>query len=401
MSAFLAILTLAVLLATFRVAHGLLLGPAWPLPRPWRRLLLGLFFAAALLLPTLGILTRRHPLPGIRPLAMLAWLWLGALFYALLALLAGDLLLLPATLLRALRRLVRRPRTGSGHRAEPPPDGDRRLFLARARALGAVAVTGAVLPPGLDAALYDLEVVELATPLPLLPPPLEGYRVVQICDLHLGAVLGREFCTRVANRVQALRPDLVVVTGDVVDGSPRQLRDAVAPLAGIRARDGTWLVTGNHECYSGPRRWLQAFQELDLPVLANRRVRVGGGPGQPSFDLAGVHDASGFSFGIPPRYREALGDRDPDRALLLLAHQPQQVRFAARFQVGLQLSGHTHGGQCWPFGYLTATRQPYLSGLHEHVPGTWIYVSRGTGFWGPPLRVGAPAEITVHHLVPV
>jgi predicted MPP superfamily phosphohydrolase len=162
----------------------------------------------------------------------------------------------------------------------------------------------------------------------------------------------------------------------------------------LKARHGVHFVTGNHEYYSGAQPWIEYLKARGIIVLHNERVSIG--QDRHSFDLAGIPDHMARRFGAPhaPDLERALAGRDPERELLLLAHQPIQIDTAAGKGVGLQLSGHTHGGQIWPFGALVLLAQPYLSGLNRHGDGTQVYVSRGTGFWGPPMRIGAPAEIS-------
>jgi predicted MPP superfamily phosphohydrolase len=183
---------------------------------------------------------------------------------------------------------------------------------------------------------------------------------------------------------------MVCITGDLVDGSVGELGHLVAPLADLRAKDGVFFVTGNHEYYSGADAWIAHVRKLGVRVLRNERVPIRGEQG---FDLAGIDDATAHHFGHGADLRGALRGRDPSRAVVLLAHQPKAIAEAADLGVDLQLSGHTHGGQLFPFNYLVKLQQPYVDGLHARAK-TQIYVSRGTGWWGPPMRVMAPAEIT-------
>jgi predicted MPP superfamily phosphohydrolase len=185
---------------------------------------------------------------------------------------------------------------------------------------------------------------------------------------------------------------MVVITGDLVDGSVAELEPHVEPLKRLRAKDGVYFVTGNHEYYSGANAWIAHLESLGIRVLRNERVPIRGEHG---FDLAGVDDWTAHQFGGEHgmNLEKALSGRDPDRAVVLLAHQPKAIVEAGARGVDLQLSGHTHGGQLFPFNFLVGLQQPYVAGLHDH-GATKIYVSRGTGYWGPPMRVGAPAEIT-------
>jgi predicted MPP superfamily phosphohydrolase len=198
---------------------------------------------------------------------------------------------------------------------------------------------------------------------------------------------------RLVKRVNDLAPDLIALTGDLVDGTPDLLADRVAPLGGLRAPQGTFFVTGNHEYFSGADRWITRFRELGFRVLQNERVPVGNGKG--TFELAGVPDWRGAAYGPNhrPRLKDVLDGRAPDREVVLLAHQPRQFEEAAALDVGLQISGHTHGGQIWPFTWLIHLAEKWVAGLHR-VGRSQLYVSRGTGFWGPPMRLLAPREIT-------
>jgi predicted MPP superfamily phosphohydrolase len=179
--------------------------------------------------------------------------------------------------------------------------------------------------------------------------------------------------------------------------------DGLTPVqayANLRAKDGVFFVTGNHEYYSGVDAWLAHLGTLGVRVLRNERLALREGAAGGGLDLAGVddHSARQFGRGHGTDLEKALGGRDPSRALVLLAHQPKTILTAVKHAIDLQLSGHTHGGQIWPWGYAVRVDQPHVAGLHDH-EGAKIYVSRGTGYWGPPVRIGAPAEITRIELV--
>jgi predicted MPP superfamily phosphohydrolase len=225
------------------------------------------------------------------------------------------------------------------------------------------------------------------------PRALDGFRIVQISDLHVGPLLDRRFAADVAARVNALAPDLVAVTGDLVDGSVARVGAEVEPLGAIRARHGVFFVTGNHDYYSGADGWVARVLELGWRALRNERVAIEAeGTG---FEIAGVDDHNGrlVEPGGGEDLERALGGRDPGRAVVLLAHDPTTFKRASRIGVDLQLSGHTHGGQIWPFRWFVRAVIPWIEGLHR-VGASALYVSRGTGFWGPPMRLGAPAEIS-------
>jgi predicted MPP superfamily phosphohydrolase len=267
--------------------------------------------------------------------------------------------------------------------------GGQDAAAARAAAVGGLvlALAGLALRSGLQ--LPAVRRVEIA--LARWPHALDGFRIVQISDIHIGPLLGRGFAERLTARVNALAPDLVAVTGDLVDGSVEALRDEVEPFAALAAEHGVYFVTGNHDVYSGGEPWVERVRELGLRVLRNERVTIGGAGG---FDLAGVDDHRGdWVRGSTEDLDAALAGRDPSCPLILLAHDPGTFRRAAKLGVDLQLSGHTHGGQIWPFNYLVRLAVPYVAGLHR-VGKSQLYVSRGSGFWGPPMRLLAPAEIT-------
>ena len=226
-------------------------------------------------------------------------------------------------------------------------------------------------------------IVDVTILLDRLPRGLDGFTIAQITDVHVGPTVGPEFVADVVRRVNDLAPDLVAITGDLVDGRAATYAAGVAPLADLRSRHGTFYVPGNHEHYWGLDSWLPIFRRAGLRVLRNAHVSLEG------FDLAGVDDHE-----HRPDLPRALEGRDPDRAVVLLAHQPRQVHVAAKHAVDLQLSGHTHGGQIWPWHGLVRLQQGGLIAGHYRFGATQLYVSRGTGYWGPPVRVGAPAEIS-------
>ncbi|AWK11046.1 hypothetical protein DDQ41_21430 [Streptomyces spongiicola] len=267
----------------------------------------------------------------------------------------------------------------------------RRLFVARVVGGAAAAAAAGTVGYGTYGVLRGPSVKRVTVPLARLPRAAHGYRIAVVSDIHIGPVLGRAHTQRIVDAINATQPDLVAVVGDLVDGSVADLGSAAEPLARLRARDGSFFVTGNHEYFSGADAWVDHVRELGLTPLRNDRVEIGG------FDLAGVDDVAGEREGQGPDFARALGDRDRARAAVLLAHQPVVIHEAVRHGVDLQLSGHTHGGQLWPANYLAAMANPTLAGL-ERYGDTQLYVSRGAGAWGPPVRVGAPSDITVVEL---
>jgi predicted MPP superfamily phosphohydrolase len=265
-------------------------------------------------------------------------------------------------------------------------------------ALIAVGVAGTMTCVGYFNARRRAKVVERDVPIANLPSALEGFSIVQITDVHVGSTIKRGYVQAIVDAVNALDADAIAVTGDIVDGSVRDLAPHVEPLAQLRARHGAYLVTGNHEYYSGEPQWTREFRRLGLNVLLNEHVTVR--RGDATLVLAGVTDYSAHHFNPAQRSdpAKALAGAPQADAKVLLAHQPRTAPAAAEAGFDLQLSGHTHGGQFWPWNHFVRFQQPFTAGLHR-LNKLWIYISRGTGYWGPPKRFGAPSEITRIRLV--
>ena len=242
-------------------------------------------------------------------------------------------------------------------------------------------------------------VVTVDIPLNNLPAQLAGFSIVQLSDIHVGATIKRNYVQAIVDRVNSLEADLVAITGDVVDGEVPTLAAHTAPLGELKSRHGTYFVTGNHEYYSGAEAWVAEFRRLGMHALMNEHeVLTHDGA---ALVIAGVTDFSAHLFDPAQRSdpAKALAGSPPDAPRILLAHQPRTANAAAIAGFDLQLSGHTHGGQFWPWPLFVRFQQPYTAGLHRQ-DKLWIYTSRGTGYWGPPKRFGAPAEITLIRLVP-
>lgn len=280
---------------------------------------------------------------------------------------------------------------GAGEPVSETSAPSRRLFVSRVLAGAAAAAAVGTVGYGTYGVLRGPRVKRVTVPLAKLPRAAHGYRIAVVSDIHLGPILGRGFAQQVVDTINATQPDLIAVVGDLVDGSVKDLGPAAAPLARLKARHGSFFVTGNHEYFSGAEQWVEEVRRLGLNPLENARTEL------PWFDLAGVNDIAGESEGQGPDFTRALGDRDTRRACVLLAHQPVQIHDAVDHGVDLQLSGHTHGGQLWPGNFIAAAANPTVAGL-ERYGDTQLYVSRGAGAWGPPTRVGAPSDITVVEL---
>jgi uncharacterized protein len=347
---------------------------------PWRTAATVAIVALAVSMPIAMGLYRFLPRGAGRLAGGLPFVWMGAMMLLVFWFFATDAL--------RLASLAASKLAGWSFLAE------RRLLVARGVALAggalvlilsALAVANAARPP----VLKDIELR-----MSRLPRALDGFSLVQIGDLHVGGSLhGSTWVADVVARINALSPDLVAITGDLVDAAPSQILDDLAPLSELRARCGIYFVTGNHEFYTGLDEWLPVFRRLGLHVLRNERVAIGDGAA--SFDLVGVDDYDGRRVG-PGRGADleaAVAGRDPSRFAVLLSHQPKIAAEAAGRGIDLILSGHTHGGQIWPFSALVRLQQPYLRGLYDVGAGTRLYVSDGTGTWGPPMRLGTQSEI--------
>jgi predicted MPP superfamily phosphohydrolase len=271
--------------------------------------------------------------------------------------------------------------------------------LERISAVAALAIAVLATLIGLFNARRRAAVVDVEVPVANLPVELHGFSIAQISDVHVGPTIKHKYVDAIVEAVNGLDADVIAVTGDLVDGSVRQLAAHVAPLSRLRSRHGTYFVTGNHEYYSGAHAWTQEFQRLGMRVLMNEHVVLTHREHQ--IVVAGVTDYSAHHF--DPRQRS-----DPSAALqgapahaavrILLAHQPRSASAAAAAGFDLQLSGHTHGGQFWPWNHFVRFQQPFTAGLNR-LQDLWVYTSRGTGYWGPPKRFGAPSEITRIRLV--
>lgn len=344
------------------------------LPAPWSRVAssaIAILFAMLML----SFFTMRATSRAVSaPLAWVGFTWLGVMFFLVVSLGLSDLLKVIT-----VRGVL-----------DAPLSPERRLAVSRMFG-GIAALAGlGVSAAGVVSALSNVAVKRVKVAVKGLSKESTGYRIVQISDVHVGPTIGKAFVAQIVEHINALKPDLVAITGDLVDGTVTELREHVAPLADLKAKDGVFFVTGNHEYYSGVDEWLPHLATLGVRVLRNEHVRIGGEQG---FDLAGVDDASAKGDGLDANLKKALGTRDKERACVLLAHQPKGIELADALGIDLQLSGHTHGGQMFPWNFLVRLQQPFVEGLHK-LTRAQIYVSRGTGYWGPPMRVGAPAEIT-------
>jgi predicted MPP superfamily phosphohydrolase len=330
--------------------------------------------ASALFVP-LSMMTRSLPRPTGDRIAWIGFSFMGAFSSFVVVTLLRDVVLLASWIF-----------VGSSARVN------------NISALTAVAIALGMTIVGVINARRRARIVEREIPIAGLPEALHGFSIVQISDVHVGATIKRDYVQAIVDAVNELNADAIAVTGDIVDGSVRDLAAHVEPLSQLRARHGAFLVTGNHEYYSGEASWTREFRRLGLRVLLNEHVTVQ--RDDATLVLAGVTDFSAHHFN--PAHRSdpaaALAGAPKAHAKILLAHQPRTAAAAAAAGFDLQLSGHTHGGQFWPWNHFVRFQQPYTAGLHR-LDELWIYISRGTGYWGPPKRFGAPSEITRLRLV--
>lgn len=283
------------------------------------------------------------------------------------------------------------PEPPTGSTLAPSTGPSRRLFVSRIVGGAAAAAALGTVGYGTYGVLSGPKIKNVTVPLARLPRAAHGYRIAVVSDVHLGPILGRAHTQRIVDTINSAQPDLVAVVGDLVDGTVADLGPAAEPLSQLRAKHGSYFVTGNHEYFSGAQEWVDHVRELGLHPLENARTEMA------HFDLAGVNDVGGEAEGQGPDFKKALGDRDRSRASVLLAHQPVVIHDAVEHGVDLQLSGHTHGGQLWPGNLVAGLANPTVAGL-ESYGDTQLYVSRGAGAWGPPVRVGAPSDVTIVHL---
>ncbi|MEV4535601.1 metallophosphoesterase [Asanoa sp. NPDC049518] len=387
--------------------------------RPGRVRRVGAIVAVVLglLVPATLIGTRT----GVTALAWPGYLWIALMFYLLVVLLVLEI---PMLLVRiALRRRPtekavaevpaaaasaatdqREQPAGTTVATEPqpkdddptPPGIERRLLLARGAAIFAGLTATGITAYGTRTALSAPRLDRVQITLAKLPRSMDGFRIATVSDIHLGPLAGRAHTERVVAAINRTQADLVAVVGDLVDGSVAELGAAAAPLRDIQSKHGAFFVTGNHEYYSGAEEWLAEVERLGIRTLRNQRQLITAPGG--AIDLAGVNDIAGEGTSTGgPDIAGTLKGRDPGIPVVLLAHQPIQVHDAKDNNVDLQLSGHTHGGQMVPFNFLVRLEQPVVNG-YARFGDTQLYVTNGAGFWGPPVRVGAPPQVTLVEL---
>jgi predicted MPP superfamily phosphohydrolase len=366
--------------------------------RIWK-MAIALAIVVILFLPVFGIILRRSGFynSGIHLLVWIGDLGIGFLSFVFTYVVIRDLMWLPVGAFNKIKARISKSvrKKAASSLIENP---SRRGFLINSMNYGILATAALSTGYGIAEAKQTPAIKELPVAIPHLPQEFEGFRIVQITDLHVSPTFGRCCVEEIVEVVNSLEADIVALTGDLVDGTVDQLAYDVAPLKEIRSALGNYFVTGNHEYYSGVIEWIAEIERLGFSVLLNEHRIVT--RGRARLLLAGVTDYRGGNFFASHR-------SDPQKALqaapetivkILLAHQPKSIFGAARAGYDFQISGHTHGGQFFPWNFVIGLLQPYVSGLHTY-KNTQIYVSRGTGYWGPPVRLGSPSEITLIKLV--
>jgi uncharacterized protein len=357
----------------------------------------------ALLLVLTALMIATLVLPRVIGVTESSWFaWPGYFWFAMAIYLFLTLVVLELPRLALRGWVKRKPLAATATTTVEPvaeeeplatPEVNRRVFLARATAVTAGVASVGLVGVGAANALGPPDLLRVPVRLGRLDPAFNGFRIAVVSDIHLGPLSGRAHTERIVRMINETSPDLVAIVGDLVDGTVEELGSAAEPLRDLDSREGTFFVTGNHEYFvEDTQGWLRELERLGVQPLRNENtaIRRGGA----AFDLAGVNDVTGESKDDGPDFDRALSGVDSARATVLLAHQPVQVDEAAARGVDLQLSGHTHGGQLWPFHYVVQLQQGSLAGLST-VDKTQLYVTRGAGYWGPPVRVGAPPDITV------
>ena len=345
-------------------------GPA----RPWRRSIQLAFITLIISFPAARILAQVDYNPFTYLLTLVSSVWMGLVLYFVLIFLGMDLGL---ALLRIFARLAGK-KIRLNHR--------RRRFLAGCAVVGVLLLGSAA---WMEA--HNLGVIRLEVPLKGLPAEMDGFTLVQMSDLHYGMLTENGKLSRVFDRVNELKPDLIVITGDLVDEGVSHMEDMAEPLKRLKSRYGVLAITGNHEYYAGVNRAVEIMRSAGVEVLRNERKVLPGG-----LQVLGVDDPTGLRrMGEPAAdLEEQLSRLDREKPSILLYHQPIHFEKAAESGVGLQLSGHTHGGQLYPIIFISRMIYPRTPGLHQ-IGESQLYVSRGAGTWGPPMRLGSPPEIVL------
>ena len=326
-------------------------------------------------------------------LTWVAYISIGFMTLLFLGLIARDIIVIGLESMVMLSEFIM-SRLSEGNIFSGIITSDRHRSIINMTNLALIVSIAMLIVYGIVSALRGPKVVEVTVPIEGLHHDLDGFRILQLTDIHAGSTLREPYIRNVADIVQDLDFDLIALTGDLADGQVHNLRQDIAPLGELSAPHGKYFVTGNHEYYMGVEPWMEEARRLGYTVLNNEHRIITRGEG--SMILAGISDIEAGRFRADHESSPIVSREGAPEGLVsvLLAHQPRSIFGAASAGFDLVITGHTHGGQYFPWMYFVGLQQPYTSGLHRHGK-SWIYISRGTGYWGPPIRVGAPSEITV------
>ncbi len=388
------VIPIAVLTFLYSFVGWRLLGPL-NLVGPFRSLAWGLILvAAAFPISSIAMRIIRIEDSIVDFVSWLAYLSLGFASILFFLLIIKDLAVFSNFLIGKIYLILQLETTETIVESTLGASGEsRRQMLWTSVNVAILGTAGVMTSCGVVQARHRIKTENVTIPLKHLSKEFEGFRIVQLSDIHVGPTIKRGFVKEIVERVNALQPDVIVLTGDLVDGSVDYLSKDVEPLMDLKSPHGKYFVTGNHEYYSGVFSWLDKFEKLGLDVLLNEHRVIT--RNESNLVFGGVTDLKAER-SVPDHKMNpaaSLAGAPEADAKILLAHQPITVYQASKVGYDLQLSGHTHGGQYFPFSKLVGLAQPFIAGLYRHEK-TWLYVNRGIGYWGPPIRLGAPAEIT-------
>jgi uncharacterized protein len=341
----------------------------------------------AIFIPVNFILLKLHSLYVLYPFSWVIFLWLGLMFFLFFWVLFADLFLLVVYVLKRIKQPIK-----------APINQKRRVFIARAVATNALVLSSGMAAVSVKNYYSEPIIKDVAIKINNLPNSFKNFKIAQLSDLHLGQLMDKTRLREVVQITNSIKPDLVAITGDMVDGRVNVLKDDITPLQELKSRFGSYFVVGNHEYYSGVEDWIKEITKQNVKVLENESVKIK--KNKDFIYLSGVYDYGAHRVGstLIADYKKALEGLQKDIPTIMLAHQPKAVKKLKNFSVDLMLSGHTHGGQIWPFNFLVGLVEPHLKGL-KRIGNTQVYVNQGTGCWGPPMRLGTFNEITQIRLV--
>lgn len=350
-----------------------------------------------------GLILGRAVTGAPRPVWLSVLSWVSYVQMGMMVLL--FLLLLLRDVLRIIKKAVLKIRRKTGTTDEQSHsngevDLSRRKFMVNGANLSIIGLSAGLTGLGAANATGDPVIEHVEIKVPNLPEGLNGFRLVQVSDLHIGPTLKRDFASMVVDKVNSLNPDIIAVTGDLIDGLVPVLENDVEPFKDFHSKFGTYYVSGNHEYYWGVNQWFEHVSKLGMRVLNNKSEIISTVDGDLLIGGVNDYDAERFTPDQPSSPVQAIYRNKNKKTdyKILLAHQPRSCFEAQKAGFDLQLSGHTHGGQFVPWNYLVRLQQPFVAGLDKY-KNMLVYTNRGTGYWGPPLRLGVPSEITLITLV--